>query len=107
VAAGLLAGAGAILPGRERLPWVPGVVEALAILVVLSSIVGYFAYFALHHRVGPLRANLVAYLVPIVGVGIGSGLFGEAITAWEVGGVGVVLLGVTLVLWESGRRPAA
>ncbi len=104
VAAGLLSLAGAVLPGPERLPAVAGIYEALAVLVLLSSIVGYFAYFALHHRVGPLRANLVAYLVPIVGVGIGTGLFGEPVTPWEIGGVAVVLSGVTLVLWDPGRR---
>jgi drug/metabolite transporter (DMT)-like permease len=95
---------GWVLPIPRGFPWGPGLYEALTILVVLSSIVGYFAYFALHHRVGPVRANLVAYLVPLVGVGIGTGVYGEPVTWWELGGVAIVLVGVSLVLWESSRK---
>jgi drug/metabolite transporter (DMT)-like permease len=104
VATILLGTTAALLPFPEALPLTSGVLGALAVLVVFSSVVGYFAYFALHHRVGPVRANVVAYLAPLVGVGIGSGLFGEPITLWEVAGVAIVLGGVSLVLWESSRR---
>jgi drug/metabolite transporter (DMT)-like permease len=107
-AAGLLLGAvAAILPVPERLPLDPGVLGALAFLVVFSSVVGYFGYFALHHRVGPVRANVVAYLAPLVGVGVGSGLFGEPVTVFEIVGVAIVLIGVTFVLRESGRSAPA
>ncbi len=108
-AAGVLGIGTAVVPGREALPWTVPVIEDLVVLVVFSSILGYFAYFALHHRVGPIRANVVAYLVPLVGVAIGSGLYGEPLTGWEVGGVAVVFVGVSLVLWETSRaapRPA-
>jgi drug/metabolite transporter (DMT)-like permease len=106
--AGLLLGGGTlVLPVRTALPLSAGVLEALAILVVLSSLVGYFGYFALHHRVGPVRANIVAYLVPLVGVGIGTGLYAEPITTWELAGVAIVLAGVSLILWESSRRRRA
>lgn len=106
VAGALLGAVSLVVPGGTALPWTAGLVEALAFLVLLSSVVGYFAYFALHHRVGPIRANVVAYLVPLVGVAIGSSLFGEAFTSWEIAGVAIVLAGVSLVLWESSRRPA-
>jgi probable blue pigment (indigoidine) exporter len=104
VAAALLGAASFVLPERNALPFTQGVLATLAALVVFSSVLGYFAYFALHHRVGPVRANLVTYLSPIVGVTIGTGLFGEAITGWEIAGVAVVLAGVTLVLRDSSRR---
>ena len=105
--AGLLLGVAALgVPSSKSLPLTSGVLGALAFLVVLSSLVGYFAYFALHHRVGPVRANVVAYLAPIVGVVVGTGFFGEPVTFWEVTGVVVVLVGVTLVLWESAHRAA-
>ena len=105
--AGLLLGAAAaVVPASRSLPMTTGVLEMLALLVVFSSLVGYFSYFALHHRVGPIRANVVAYLVPLVGVAVGTGLYGEPITLWEVGGVAIVLGGVSLVLWESSRRAA-
>jgi probable blue pigment (indigoidine) exporter len=104
VAGGMLAAAAAALPTPEALPATSGVLATLAALVLLSSVIGYFAYYTLHHRVGPIRANLVAYLAPLVGVAVGSGLFGEPLTPYELAGVAVVLVGVTLVLRESARR---
>ena len=101
VAGGLLSAASALVPVPERLPWSTDLVATLAALVALSSVLGYFVYFTLHHRVGPIRANLVAYIVPVVGVAIGSGLYGETFTVWELAGVAIVLAGVTLVLRDS------
>lgn len=92
-----------VLPFPEALPPVPGVWVALGSLVVFSSVIGYFTYFTLHHRVGPVRANLVAYLIPLVGIGIGTGFFGEPLSLWEVIGFFVVIVGVTLILRESSR----
>jgi drug/metabolite transporter (DMT)-like permease len=91
------------LPVSHVLPGTAGVLGSLAALVVLSSVVGYFAYFRLHHRVGPVRANAVAYLLPLIGVGVGSGYFHEPVTAWEIGGCAVVLVGMTLIVRESLR----
>jgi probable blue pigment (indigoidine) exporter len=99
----LLTAASYVLPVPHALPATEGVLGSLAALVVLSSVVGYFAYFRLHHRVGPVRANAVAYLLPLVGVGVGSGYFREPVTGWEVGGCVVVLLGMTLIVRESLR----
>ncbi len=104
VAGALLIAAGAVLPYPERLPSVAAVWYSLVALVLLSSVIGYFGYFALHHRVGPVRANIVAYLVPLAGVGIGSGFFAEPITLWEVVGFLIVIGGVTLILRDSVRR---
>lgn len=101
VGALLLGGAAVLLPFPEALPLRTGVVLALGALVALSSVVGYFGYFTLHHRVGPVRANVVTYLLPLVGVGVGSGFFGEPISGWEVAGGLVVLGGMTLVVRES------
>lgn len=103
VAGGLLGVASVVLPVPEALPGTIGVWAALAALVVFSSVMGYFVYFRLHHRIGPVRANIVAYLVPLVGVAVGSGFFGEPVTSWEVGGFLVVIVGVTLVIRGSLR----
>jgi drug/metabolite transporter (DMT)-like permease len=105
--AGLLLGTAALaIPSARALPLTVGVLELLGVLVVFSSVVGYFSYFALHHRVGPVRANVVAYLAPLVGVVVGTGFYGEPVTYWELAGVAIVLVGVTMVLWDSSRRAA-
>ncbi len=103
----LLLAVAAVLPVPESLPLSEGVVLCLVALVGLSSVLGYFGYFRLHHRVGPVRANLVAYLAPITGLFVGSGLFGEPFTLYELAGFAIVLVGVTLVLLERARPAPA
>ncbi|HTT16697.1 MAG TPA: DMT family transporter [Thermoplasmata archaeon] len=105
--AGLLLGtASLLLPTREALPLTPAVLGALAALVVLSSVLGYLTYFALHHRVGPIRANAVTYLIPLVGVAVGTGVYGESVTPFEIAGFVIVLAGMTLLVRASRAGPA-
>jgi drug/metabolite transporter (DMT)-like permease len=104
VGSALLGGGSFAIHAPERLPATAGVWEDLAILVVFASVVGYFTYFALHHRVGPIRTNAVTYLLPVVGVGLGTGLYGEPVTVEEIVGGLIVLAGMTLVVRESLRR---
>ena len=103
VGALLLGAVALVLPFPEVLPWREGVWAALAALVVFSSVVGYFTYFRLHYRVGPVRANSVTYLIPLVGIAAGSGFFGEPVTVWEVVGFVIVIVGLTLILREAPR----
>ena len=105
VAAGMLGAGSFLLPVPRSLPLSVDLWAILAGLVIFSSVIGYFAYFALHHRLGPVRANLVAYLVPLAGLALGTGLLAEPVTGWELAGVAIVLAGVTLVLWDSNRAP--
>lgn len=101
VGGALLGGAAAVWPTPESLPLNVGVWEALGALVALSSVVGYFGFFALLHRVGPVRATAVTYLIPLVGLAAGTLFLGESITVWEVAGCIVVLAGMTLLVRES------
>jgi len=106
VGAAILAVAVLLAPVPEQLPFTLTVWASLLVLVVFASVFGYVVYFRLHHRIGPARANLVAYVVPIVGIGVGSGFFGEPITVWEVGGFVLIALGLSLVFAASNRPPA-
>ncbi len=103
VGAVLLGSATVLLPIPEALPFTFPVWSALLLLVVFSSVLGYFTYFVLHHRVGPSRANVVTYLIPLVGIGVGSGIYGEPVTPWEIAGFVIVLAGVTLAVRGSNR----
>jgi len=106
VGALLLGALAAVLPFPEHLPLQEGVWAALAALVGFSSVVGYFTYFTLHYRVGPVRANTVTYLIPLVGIVTGAGLLGEPVTVWEIGGFLIVVLGLTLIIRNSARAEA-
>lgn len=105
VGAAILGLAVLVAPVPEQLPFTLAVWGPLLVLVVFASLVGYVVYFTLHHRIGPGRANLVAYIIPLVGIGLGSGLYGEAVTVWEVGGFLLVVAGLSLV-FATGNRTA-
>jgi len=92
-----------VVPGPEALPFTVAVWGWILVLVVFASLLGYVVYFRLHHRIGPGRANLVAYMLPLVGVGLGSGLFGEPVTLWEVVGFALIATGLTLVFLTRNR----
>jgi drug/metabolite transporter (DMT)-like permease len=100
---GFLAVAAAVAPGEASLPLNRTVIVALVYLVVVSSIIGYLIYFTLHHRVGPARANLVAYIGPIVGVGLGAVLLGETVGVAELAGFAFIVVGIAALQIERYR----
>jgi probable blue pigment (indigoidine) exporter len=96
----------AVLPLVEPHPAFPvreGTLFALAYLVLLPSLVGYSLYFHLHHRVGPSRANLVAYVNPVAAVLVGTLIFAEPFQLWELGGFALIIVGLTVL---TRFRPA-
>jgi probable blue pigment (indigoidine) exporter len=98
----------AVLPLIEphsSLPLSRNVLIALAYLVAVPSVAGYALYFYLHHRVGPSRANVVAYVNPLAAVTIGTLLFAEPFEWWEIVGFALVVVGLTLVTVIGRRRP--
>ncbi len=106
VATLLLAAVLPLLEPNAALPVTNDVLLSLAYLVALPSVTGYVLYFYLHHRVGPSRANVVAYVNPIAALSIGTFLFAEPFEWWELVGFGIVLVGLTL-LTRYGRAPRA
>jgi probable blue pigment (indigoidine) exporter len=91
------------LEPHSALPLTRNVLLSLAYLVIVPSVVGYALYFALHHRVGPGRANVVAYVNPVAALSIGTLLFAEPFEWWELAGFALVVIGLTLVT-GIGRR---
>lgn len=100
----------AVIPWLEPHPALPAsrdVLLSLAYLVIMPSVIGYALYFALHHRVGPGRANVVAYVNPVAALSIGTLLFAEPFEWWELAGFALVVVGLTLVTGVGRRRPPA
>ncbi|WP_251330175.1 DMT family transporter [Haloplanus pelagicus] len=77
----------------------PTATLVLAVLVVAvpSTAAAYPIYFALIRRIGPVRTNLVAYVVPIFAALTGWLLLGEAVTLATAVGFCVVVAGVCLL----------
>jgi len=72
-------------------------------LGVVGSAFAYVAYFRILAAWGATRTSLVAYLLPIVGIALGT-LIGEAITWYRVLGTALIIGGVGLVNSKYGRR---
>jgi drug/metabolite transporter (DMT)-like permease len=89
---------------RELTPssFTPASVWAFFHLLIFGSLVGYLAYTWLLGHVSATLAGTYAYVNPLVAILIGWLLGGDELTGWIIGGMVVILAGVTLV--RSGRR---
>ncbi|MFB6117468.1 DMT family transporter [Halosegnis sp.] len=90
-AASLVVGEGIVVPSST-----PALV-AVGSLAVPSTAAAYPIYFGLIKRIGPVRTNLVAYLVPVVAALTGWLLLAEPVTLATVAGFLIVLAGVALL----------
>jgi len=76
---------------------VPVAVAAWVYLVIFGSIVAYSAYVFLLKHTRPALATSYAYVNPIVAVGLGAVLGGEAISPARVAAMAVILVGVAFL----------
>jgi drug/metabolite transporter (DMT)-like permease len=84
--------------------WTPESVLAVVWLGLLGSGLAYLAYFRTLQRWGATRTSLVAYLLPIWGIGLGALVLHEAITPNMVVGAGLIIGGIALVNSRYGTR---
>lgn len=87
----------------------PTVLAAVAYLGVFATAFAYLGYFTLLSEAGPVRANLVSYVVPAVATAAGAALLDERVTALTVAGFGVIVVGFVLLNRDrlSGRASRA
>ncbi|NIC00772.1 DMT family transporter [Halobacterium sp. R2-5] len=78
----------------------PTVVYATLVLGVLSTALAYPVFFTLIRDVGPVRANLVAYVVPIFAAITAWLLFGDGVSLTTAAGFVIVVAGVALLQRE-------
>jgi drug/metabolite transporter (DMT)-like permease len=81
------------------------VANVLALAVVCSS-AAYALYYRLIADIGPTRALMIAFLMPVFGMLWGALFLGETITLSMIAGCGLVVGGATIVLRPTGVRPA-
>jgi drug/metabolite transporter (DMT)-like permease len=74
----------------------PEAVVAILWLGIIGSGVAYLAFFRILAEAGATRTSLVAYLLPVVGIAMGT-LRGEAITLERISGTVLIIAGIALV----------
>jgi drug/metabolite transporter (DMT)-like permease len=82
----------------------PVTVLSLFVVGIPSTAVAYAIHFGLLARVGPVRANLVAYVVPFFAALTGWVLLGAAVSVWTAVGFFVVMAGFAMVERNTLRR---
>lgn len=82
----------------------PVTVLSLFVIGIPSTAVAYAIHFGLLARVGPVRANLVAYVVPVFAALAGWVLLGTAVSPWTAAGFFVVVAGFVVVERDTLRE---
>jgi drug/metabolite transporter (DMT)-like permease len=86
-----------------RVQVAPEALFAVVWLGILGSGFAYLAYFRILQDWGATRTSLVAYLLPVFGIALGT-FIGEAITLNRIAGTGLIIAGVALVNSSRGTR---
>ncbi len=91
------------LPARADVP-----LEAVASIVALGTIgtgLAFLTFYALIQGVGATNATMVTYLIPVVALGVGAAVLGEALTVVVLVGTALTVGGVWLAQRERVRTP--
>ncbi|WP_135306127.1 DMT family transporter [Haloarcula amylovorans] len=105
-------------PQPNLLALEPVTVLSLLSLGIPSTAVAYAIYFGLIGRIGPVRANLVAYVVPVFASLTGWVVLESSVSVWTGVGFLVVVAGFALIerqvvgtelarLWRRFRGPSS
>jgi len=94
-----------VLPGESlaAATVTPAVVGWVVYLAVVPGAWGFFVYFRLLERLGPLQMALLEYVIPPFAAGFGWLVLGEELTATTAYGFVAILAGFLLLKAESIR----
>jgi drug/metabolite transporter (DMT)-like permease len=102
----LVAPVATVLDGPIALPARLDALIAVTWLGLIGSGIAFLTYFRLLGRWGATRTSMVAYLMPVNGVILGSLVLGEPIDARLVVGLGLVISGIAVVQLRLGPARA-
>ncbi|WP_415382454.1 DMT family transporter [Halosimplex sp. TS25] len=85
--------------------WNAEALIALGYVALFAGALAYIAYFGLIDDVGPIRANLAFYVVPVVATLGGWALLGETVSALAVVGFLVIFAGFAIIGSASLDEP--
>lgn len=79
----------------------PALIGAVVFLGVVGTAVAYGSYFTLLDTIGPVRTNLVSYLVPIVASVTSWLVLGSSMTGVTVVGFAIIFAGFVCLNWTA------
>lgn len=82
--------------------WSSKFVVILFVLAMFGTSLAYWLWFSVLREVSLSRANAFTFLIPVLGLAVGAGLFNEQLSWLQLAGIAAVLGGVALV--QSGTR---
>ena len=85
----------------SRWHWDPGGLAALAWMVVMSSCIAYTAYAWLSVHATPAQAGSFGLVTPALAALLGWWVLDERLSAAQLAGMAVILVGVLLVNWPG------
>ena len=81
--------------------WSSITIISIAGLGTLGTSIAFILYFKLIEQAGASYASMVTYLVPVIGVLLGSLILREEITIWMLAGAVLILYGI----YTGGKKP--
>jgi len=75
----------------------PEALVAIVWLGIVGSGLAYICYFTILANWGATRTSMVAYLLPVVGILLGSVILDDPVTANRIAGTALVIAGIALV----------
>ncbi len=75
----------------------PEAILAIVWLGIVGSGLAYICYFTILANWGATRTSLVAYLLPVVGILLGTAILGDPLTINRIAGTALVIAGIALV----------
>ena len=90
----------ALITGETaRWSWDPSGLAALAWMIVMSSCIAYTAYAWLSVHATPAQTGSFGLVTPALAALLGWWILDERLTPTQLGGVAVILAGMTMVNW--------
>ncbi|MGI8793412.1 MAG: DMT family transporter [Acidimicrobiales bacterium] len=97
----------ALTTARNGIDPAPHRLLAVAILGIVGTGVAYVLYYGAIADLGPTKASIVTYLVPVVAVTVGVVFLSEPFKLRILAGGGLTILGIGLLHERLRRRPAS
>jgi drug/metabolite transporter (DMT)-like permease len=103
ITAGVLGALGVTFEYDQSISWNATTIAALLYLAIFGSVITFTLYFWLLEHLPAKRLALIAYVIPLVAVGIGA-MRGEPMTVRILAGALLVVAGTALAVHRFSRQ---